>query len=102
MDDLRRIEEVRQIAKSKGIHDEIYLSTRKGKRFVIHKVGGMKIHFGQYPLKQGAFIDHKDEKLRQDWRARNKDKKISIGSTVKARLYPYSALHYDWELLWWN
>jgi hypothetical protein len=93
----RKLTIVQKIAKDKGIAGEITESKAKGKRFAI-KVDGKTINFGSWPFKKdGAFIDHKDDKLRDAWRARHS--KILIAGKP-AYLDKSSPSYYAYNLLW--
>ena len=73
---------------------EVYIlkkSNRDGKRFVII-MDKMNHHFGAFPFKDGAFIDHKDEKLKKNWIKRHeKDKNWNN---------KHSGIYYSRHLLW--
>ena len=93
----RKLAVVQKIAKDKGIAGEITESKAKGKRFAI-KVDGKTINFGAWPFKKdGAFIDHKDEKIRSAWRARH-EKILKAGKP--AYLDKSSPEYYSWNILW--
>ena len=94
----RKLSVVRRIAKELGINGVIENSDRTNKRFMITLTNGKVIHFGLWPYNgRGAFIDHKDEKLLNAWRARHS--KILIDDEP-AYLNPYSPEYYSWHLLW--
>jgi NMD protein affecting ribosome stability and mRNA decay len=68
---------------------EIYLSTRKGKKYMIVSPDGKKIHFGD--INFSDYTKHLDAKRRQSFRNRNwkwKDAK------------PYTPSHLSYYLLW--
>jgi hypothetical protein len=94
----RKLAVVQKIAKDKGIDGEITESKAKGKRFAI-KVAGKTTNFGSWPFKKdGAFIDHKDEKLRDAWRARHSKILLKDGSPAyKSKTSPD---YFAWNLLW--
>ena len=96
MDD-RNLWKARAVAKNKGIMEEINISNTKNKRFSI-KVDGKTINFGLYPFSgKGTFIDHKDEKIREAWRARH-SKVLREGKP--AYLNKNSPEYYSWNILW--
>ena len=89
---------VRRIAKELGINGTLEVSNKKNKRFQITLSNGTNIHFGQWPYNgRGAFIDHKDEKIKSAWQARHS--KILIDGEP-AFLNIYSPEYYSWHLLW--
>jgi len=89
---------VRRIAKELGINGTLEVSNKKNKRFQITLSNGTNIHFGQWPFNgRGAFIDHKDEKVKKAWQARHS--KILIDGDP-AYLNIYSPEYYSWHLLW--
>jgi hypothetical protein len=89
---------VKQIAKEKGIKGDINISNAKGKRFNI-RVDGKLINFGSYPYsKYGAYIDHRDEDIRNAWRARHE--KILLKDGKPAYKDKHSAEFYSYHLLW--
>lgn len=90
----RMIESARRVAKSRGIMDNIQLSTRNGKRFMI-KVGDKWIHFGAWPAQ--TFLDHNNAKIREAWRARH-SKIMRRGKP--AYLDRESPEYYSWNILW--
>lgn len=94
----RKLELVQKIAKEKGIDGEITESKAKGKRFAI-KVDGKTVNFGSWPFKKdGAFIDHKNDKLREAWRARHS--KIMLKDGTPAYKSKTSPDYFAWNLLW--
>jgi hypothetical protein len=71
-----------------------------GKRFKI-TAEGKTIHFGAYPFKVGAFIDHHDDEIRDAWYARHSKILISRnGKTIRAIDYPLSPDYYSARVLW--
>jgi hypothetical protein len=48
---------------------DVYLSTRKNKKYMIKNPEGKWIHFGLYPFED--FTKHRDEKRRHNFRQRN-------------------------------
>ena len=68
---------------------EIYLSTRKGKKYMIVNKEGKKVHFGD--INFADFSKHLDEKRRQSFRNRNKKWKDAK---------PYTPAHLSYYLLW--
>lgn len=67
------------------------ISTRKGKRFMIPGPDGKLIHFGQWPLKEGTFLDHGDKQRREAWYARHSANGLDD---------PYSPAYYSARILW--
>ena len=97
MDD-RKLAIVKQIARKKGFKEEIYLSKAKNKRFAVI-VDGKIVNFGLYEFKgKGTYIDHKDEKLRDAWRARHS--KILLKDGTPAYKNKNSPDYWAWNLLW--
>ena len=89
---------VRRIAKELGINGTIENSDRTNKRFMITLTNGKVIHFGLWPYNgRGAFIDHKDEKIKSAWQKRH-SKIMKDGEP--AYLNIYSPSYYNWNLLW--
>ena len=70
-------------------------SNNKNKKYyVIYK--GKKIHFG---LKNGStFIDHKDKKKRDAWRARHS--KIMLKDGTPAYKNKQQPAYWSWNLTW--
>jgi hypothetical protein len=94
----RKLAVVQKIAKDKGIDGEISESKAKNKRFAI-KVDGKTVNFGSWPFKRdGAFIDHKDEKLRAAWKARHE--KIMLKNGTPAYKSKTSPDYFAYNLLW--
>lgn len=52
-----------------GKNIDVYLSTRKNKKYMIQNPEGKWIHFGAYPFED--FTKHKDKKRRDNFRKRN-------------------------------
>ena len=96
MDD-RKLKEARAVAKKKGIKEEINISNAKNKRFSVI-VDGKTINFGLFEFSgRGTFLDHKDEKIRDAWRARH-SKILKDGKP--AYLNKNSPEYYSWNILW--
>jgi hypothetical protein len=96
----RKLSIVKEIAKQKNITNinTLEISKAKNKRFSIISPSGKKINFGLYPFKgKGAFIDHKDNKIRDAWKARHS--KILIDGKP-AYLNKESPEYYSFNLLW--
>ncbi len=94
----RKLSVVKRIAKELGIQGVIENSDRTNKRFMITLDDNSVIHFGLWPFKGfGAYIDHKDEKLKSAWQSRHS--KIMLNNEP-AYLNPNSANYYNWHLLW--
>ena len=78
----RKLKQAQDIAISKKIistPDQLQISKAKNKRFVLIK-DGKRINFGLYPFSgSGAFIDHKDDKLKSAWIARHSKIKLKDG-----------------------
>ena len=89
---------VKRIAKELNIKGKIEVSNKTNKRFMITLDNGDVIHFGLWPYKgRGAYIDHKDEKIKSAWQARHS--KIMKDDEL-AYLNPNSPEYYSWHLLW--
>lgn len=96
MDD-RKLKEARAVARKEGIKEQINISNAKNKRFVVI-VDGKKIHFGVWEFKdKGTFLDHKDEKIRDAWRARH-SKILKDGKP--AYKDKNSPSYWAWRILW--
>lgn len=93
----RRLTQAQQLAKSKGIDGELKISNASGKRFSITTPSGKLVNFGQWPLVNGTFLDHANEKMREAWRARH-SKIMKQGKP--AYLNPESPEYYSWNILW--
>ena len=94
----RKLSVVKRIAKELGIQGKLEVSNKTNKRFMITLDDGTVIHFGLWPYNgRGAFIDHKDEKLKSAWQARH-SKILKDGE--QAHLNIYSPEYYSWHLLW--
>ena len=96
----RKLNIVRDIAKKKKIvnWETLSIATAKDKRFSITSPSGKKINFGLYPFSgEGAYIDHKNDKLRDAWRARH-SKILKDGKP--AYLDKESPEFYSYNLLW--
>ena len=90
---------VKRIAKELNIKGKIEVSDKKNKRFMITLDDNSVIHFGLWPYKgRGAYIDHKDEKIKSAWQARHS--KIMLKDGEPAYLNIYSPNYYNWNLLW--
>lgn len=96
MDD-RKLKEARAVAKKKGIKEQINISNAKNKRFSVI-VDGKTINFGLYPFSgKGTYLDHKDEKIREAWKARH-SKILKDGKP--AYLNKNSPEYYSYNILW--
>lgn len=96
----RKISLVKEIGKQKNITNinTLEISKAKNKRFSIISPSGKKINFGLFPFKgKGAFIDHKDTKIKEAWKARHS--KITIDGKP-AYLNKESPEYYSFNLLW--
>lgn len=97
----RKIDEIKQRAKQLKMPnwDTIKASNVKNKRASIVDPSGKIINFGLWPYKgKGTYIDHKDDKIRNAWRARHE--KIKTKEGRYAYKDPYHASFYSWWLLW--
>ena len=98
----RRIGEARKIALKKGIissPEQLQISRAKNKRFVIIRPDGKRINFGLWPFSgAGAFIDHKDVKIKRAWQARHS--KILLKDRTPAYMSEDSPDYYAWRILW--
>ncbi len=95
----RKLSVVKRIAKELGIKGKLEVSNKTNKRFMITLDDNSVIHFGQWLYKgRGAFIDHKDSKLKSAWQARHI--KIMLKDGEPAYLNIYSPSYYSWHLLW--
>jgi hypothetical protein len=95
----RNIDKAREIAKKRGIenYDTLSISNRENKRFKILSPNNKIIHFGLYPFKNGTFIDHNNETIKKNWKARH----IKILKDGKpAYLNRESPEYYSWNILW--
>ena len=94
----RKLSVVKRKAKELNIKGKIENSDKTNKRFMITLDNGDVIHFGLWPYKgRGAYIDHKDEKIKSAWQARH-SKIMKDGEP--AYLNIYSPNYYNWNLLW--
>lgn len=84
------LDEVKRIAKKKGIKGEITRSTRKDKKYAIKTDKGNTIHFGARGMSD--FTIHKDEKRRKRFHDRFRNNKGYDDKT--------SGLYYSRKLLW--
>jgi hypothetical protein len=95
-----KLEEAKAIAKNKKIEnwETLNISKAKNKRFSIKSPSGKLINFGLWPFKgDGTFLDHRDNKIRDAWRARH-SKILKNGK--KAYEDKESPEYYSWEILW--
>jgi hypothetical protein len=90
---------VRNIATNMGIEGTITNSRQKGKRFMITRPDGVKIHFGSWPFTgEGTYnLEHGDKKIRRAWKARHR-KILKDGKPAYKN--PDSPEYYSWRLLW--
>ena len=96
----RGILNVISIAKKKNIKnwETLDVAEAKSKRFSIISPSGKKINFGLWPFSgEGTYIDHRDNKIREAWRARH-SKILKDGKP--AYLDKESPEYYSWHLLW--
>ena len=96
----RLLSEAKKVAKSKNIinWDTLEISKAKDKRFSIKSPTGKLINFGLWPFKgQGTFLDHKDDKIKENWRARH-SKIMKDGKPYY--LNKESPEYYSWNILW--
>lgn len=90
----------KDIAKKKSIQnfETLKIADAKDKRFSITSPSGKKINFGLWPFKgDGAYIDHKNDKLRTAWFARH-SKILKDGKP--AYLNKESPEYYSYNILW--
>lgn len=98
--DSRKLINARNVALQQKLiknKDDLKISTRKGKRFMINTPSGW-IHFGVYPFKIGTYLDHGNDKIREAWRARHSKIKLKNGNI--AYKDPQSPEYYAWRILW--
>ena len=93
----RKLTQAQRLAKSKGIDGELKISNAYGKRFSITTPSGKLVNFGQWPLVNGTFLDHGNQKMKEAWRARH-SKIMKQGKP--AYLNPESPEYYSWNILW--
>lgn len=95
----RRITAAREKARSAGIPhwQTLQASTREGKRFAIRGPAGGMVHFGQWPVAKGTYLDHSDRDLRAAWRARHRTIKSGAGPAWQKVGSP---AYYSWHILW--
>ena len=94
----RKLSVIKRIAKELSIPGKLEVSDRNNKRFKITLDDNSVIHFGLWPFKgRGAYIDHKDDKLKSAWQARHS--KIMKDGEL-AYLNTNSPEYYSWNLLW--
>lgn len=95
----RKLKQAKQIAKSKKFnYESLQISLAKDKRFSIRSPTGKLVNFGLWPFSgEGTFLDHGDEKLKENWRARH-SKIMRKGKP--AYLDPESPEYFSWNLLW--
>ena len=95
--DTRKLKQAQLTADKLGL-GELQISLAKDKRFSIRSPSGKLVNFGLWPFSgKGTFLDHKDEKLKEAWRARH-SKIMKEGKP--AYLNPESAEFYSWKILW--
>lgn len=96
--DERKLKQAKQVMKTKGIDGVLEISDRKGKRFKITRPNGDVIHFGLWPYREhGTYIDHGNDKIRDNWRARH----MKIMRDGKpAYLNKQSPEFYSFHILW--
>lgn len=71
----------------------IQVSKQMNKRFSVRSPSGKLINFGQWPFeRKGTFIDHGDEEIRKNWRARH----FTRGNPED----PETALYWSSKVLW--
>ena len=92
---MRKTLHAREIALTLGIQG-LKPSTRKGKRFMVPGPDGW-IHFGVWPIRDGTFLDHRDQKKRAAWRARHSR---IMRNGKPAYLDRSSPAFYAWHILW--
>jgi hypothetical protein len=85
-----KLQKVRTIAKKKNIKNEINISTRKNKKFMVRSPKGKLLHFGALGMED--FLDHKDEERKKRFHARFRSNSGYDN--------PESGLYYSVRLLW--
>ena len=94
------LEQARNIAYKKKLinnDNELKYSTRKGKRFMILH-NDKWIHFGAYPFTGfGSFLDHGNEELRKQWKARHSKIMKDGEPAYKNKSSPS---YYSYNILW--
>ena len=85
-----KLQRVRNKAKRRGIKNEINISTRKGKKYMIRSPKGKLLHFGALGMQD--FLDHGDIERKKRFHNRFKNNKGYDD--------PESALYYSVRLLW--
>jgi hypothetical protein len=96
----RKLLEAKKVAKKKKIENWETLKTSdiKDKRFSIISPSGKLIHFGLYPFKgEGTYLDHRDDTIRDAWRARHSKIKVGTQLAYKDKESPE---YYSWNILW--
>ena len=91
------LDKAKRKAQSIGLdYSTLKKSTRKGKRFsIIHN--NKIIHFGAYPYSVGTYLDHGNENIKNQWRARH-SKIMKNGKP--AYTDKESPEYYSWHILW--
>lgn len=97
---IRKLEQARQIAKKLNLnYNSLDISERSGKRFKILTPQNKYVHFGLFPFnKYGTFLDHGDEKIRENWKKRHSQIKDKNGNYCYKN--PESAEFYSYNILW--
>jgi hypothetical protein len=90
----RSLVRAREVARQAGIRgwETLAVARQKGKRFSIRSPAGKLVSFGAWPLADGTFLDHQDEKKRTAWRARH-----GVRGDMND---PETPLYYAWHILW--
>jgi hypothetical protein len=91
-----KLQFIRKRAKSLNIPGMIYPSNRKHKKYMLLKPDGVRIHFGDSRYED--YIDHKDEKRRENYRRRHRN--ITLSNGKRAIHKRYSPAFLSFQLLW--
>ena len=91
-----KLQYIRKRAKSLHIPGEIYPSTRKHKKYMLVNPEGIKIHFGDSRYED--YLDHKDEKRRENYRRRHRG--ITTSKGKRAIYSKFSPAYLSYNLLW--
>lgn len=95
MTPLQKLARVNAIAKRKGIKEEVHVSSRESKKYMV-RVNGKLVHFGQAGAED--YLDHKDERRRRSYLARARGIRDGSGKLTHRR--KSSPNFWSIELLW--
>ena len=90
----RKLGKARRRAREQAIFGKLTISPVKGKRFRITHRNGLTVDFGAWPVADGTFLDHGDEKKRANWYARH------VAHNPRSIMDPTSPLFYSAHILW--